>query len=85
MSEQEKKTPRPPKKESFEIDTIVADLRALRVVSLENRRRLERPPKLPSRKILATIVDRLAAVLFPNRLGSSKFTDKNIDQYVKQI
>jgi serine O-acetyltransferase len=85
MSEQEKKTPQPPKKENFEINTIVADLRALRVASLENRQRLERPPKLPSRKILATIIDRLAAVLFPNRLGSSIFIDKDIDQYVKQI
>ena len=84
MSEQEKKTPPPPKKEIFEINAIVADLRDLRVASLENRQRLERPPKLPSRKILATIIDRLAAVLFPNRLGSSKFTDNDIDQYVKQ-
>ena len=58
MSEQEKEIPQPPKKENFEINTIVADLRALRVASLENRQRLERPPKLPSRKILATIIDR---------------------------
>ena len=83
MSEQEKKISRSPKKGNFEINTIVADLRALRVASLENRQRLESPPRLPSRKILATIIDRLAAVLFPNRLGSSKLTD--IDQYVKQI
>jgi len=84
MSEQDKKTPPPPKKEIFKIDTIVADLRSLRVASLENRQRLERPPKLPSRTILATIIDRLAAVLFPNRLGYLKFTDEDIDQYVKQ-
>jgi len=84
MSEQEKKTSRLPKVKTFEIDTIIAELRTLRVASLANRQRLQRPPKLPSRKILATIVDRLAAVLFPNRLGSSEFTDKDIDQYVKQ-
>lgn len=85
MSEQKRKIPHLPKKENFEINAIVADLRTLRMASLENRQRLGRPPKLPSRKILATIIDRLAAVLFPNRLGSSKFIDKNIDQYVEQI
>ena len=85
MSEQEKNVSQKPEEENFEINTIVADLRALRVASLENRQRLDRPPKLPSSKILATIIDRLAAVLFPNRLGSSKFIDKDIDQYVKQI
>jgi len=85
MSEQEKNISQKPEEENFEINTIVADLRGLRVASLENRQRLDRPPKLPSSKILATIIDRLAAVLFPNRLGSSKFIDKDIDQYVKQI
>ena len=85
MSEQEKNVSQKLEEESFEINTIVADLRGLRVASLENRQRLDRPPKLPSSKILATIIDRLAAVLFPNRLGSSKFIDKDIDQYVKQI
>ena len=85
MSEQEKNVSQKPEEENFEINTIVADLRDLRVASLENRQRLDRPPKLPSSKILATIINRLAAVLFPNRLGSSKFIDKDIDQYVKQI
>lgn len=85
MSKQEKSAPSLLKEVNFEINAIVADLRALRVASLENRQRLERPPKLPSRKILATIIDRLAAVLFPNRLGSSKFTDEDIDQYVQRI
>ena len=85
MSEQEKNASQRLKEENFEINTIVADLRDLRLASLENRQRLDRPPKLPSRKILAPIIERLAAVLFPNRLGSSKFIDKDIDQYVKQI
>ena len=84
MSEQDKKISPAPKKEILKIDTIVADLRSLRVASLENRQRLERPPKLPSRTILTTTIDRLAAVLFPNRLGYLKFTDEDIDQYVKQ-
>jgi len=69
----------------LETDTIVANLRALRVASLENRQRLKRPPKLPSRKILANIVGGLAAVLFPNRLGSSEFADEDIDFYVQQM
>ena len=85
MSKLRKSTPSSLKKAHLEIDTIVADLRALRVASLENRQRLKRPPKLPSSKILANIIGRLAAVLFPNRLGSAEFTDKNIDHYVQQM
>ena len=84
MSKQDKEIPAAPQKEFFQIDTIVSDLRSLRVASLENRQRLERPPKLPSRTILATIIDRLSAVLFPNRLGYLKLTDEDIDLYVKQ-
>lgn len=84
MSKLRKSTPSSPKKVHLETDTIIADLRTLRVASLENRQRLKRPPKLPSRKILTNIIDGLAAVLFPNRLGSSEFKDKNIDDYVRQ-
>lgn len=84
MSKLGKSTPFSPKKVHLETDTIIADLRTLRVASLENRQRLKRPPKLPSRKILTNIIDGLAAVLFPNRLGSSEVTDKNIDDYVGQ-
>ncbi len=84
MSKLGKSTPSSPKKVHLETDTIIADLRTLRVASLENRQRLKRPPKLPSRKILTNIIDGLAAVLFPNRLGSSEVTDKNIDDYVGQ-
>lgn len=85
MSKLRKSTPSSLKKAHLEIDTIVADLRALRVASLENRQRLKRPPKLPSSKMLANIISRLAAVLFPNRLGSSEFTDEDIDHYVQQM
>jgi len=46
------------------IDDIVAELRALRVASLEYRQRRDVPPKLPSRKALATIVEGLSAALF---------------------
>jgi serine O-acetyltransferase len=71
-----------PKEAHLEIDTIVAELRALRVASLEHRQRRDRPPKLPSRKALAGIVDGLSAALFPNRLGSPELTDDGIDYYV---
>jgi serine O-acetyltransferase len=51
------------------IDGLVAQLRDLRVQSLETRNLLDKPPKLPSRKELHKILDGLGAVLFPNRLG----------------
>jgi serine O-acetyltransferase len=65
-----------------EIDTVVDELRALRVASLESRDRLDRPPKLPARKVLAEVVEGLAAALFPNRLGPPGLTDEGIDFFV---
>ena len=67
------------------IDDIVAELRALRVASLEYRQRRDVPPKLPSRKALATIVEGLSAALFPNRLGLPHLTDEGIDYYVGHL
>ena len=58
----------------FEIDSIVSELGALRVNSLEERQRKDKPPWLPSRKGLASILDGFSAVLFPNRLGLPAFT-----------
>ena len=66
----------------LEIGPIVSELRALRVASLEHRQRLNKPPKLPSRKTLATIIERLSAALFPNRLGAPGISDEGIDYYV---
>lgn len=66
----------------LEIDTVVAELRALRLKSLENRQRRDKPPKLPSRKVLIGIADGLSAVLFPNRLGLPELTDESVDYYV---
>jgi serine O-acetyltransferase len=66
----------------LEVDGIVAELRTLRVASLENRQRHDRPPKLPSRKILMGVAEGLSAALFPNRLGSSELADEGIDHYV---
>ncbi|MDN5836654.1 MAG: serine O-acetyltransferase [Nitrosospira sp.] len=65
-----------------DIDTIVAELRTLRLESLESRQRRDRPPKLPSRKVLVGITDGLRAVLFPNRLGLPELTNESVDYYV---
>lgn len=66
----------------LEVDKIVAELRMLRLASLESRQRHDRPPKLPSRKILAGVAEGLCAALFPSRLGSSELADEGIDHYV---
>lgn len=65
-----------------EITTVVSELRKLRLASLESRQRSNRPPKLPSRKSLAAVVEGLSAALFPNRLGPAGLTDEGIDFYV---
>lgn len=64
------------------IDTLVAQLRDLRVQSLETRSRRDKPPKLPSRKELQLILEGLGAVLFPNRLGLPDLNDEGIDYFV---
>jgi serine O-acetyltransferase len=66
----------------WNIDAIVSDLRDLRVKSLESRQRRDRPPKLPSRKVLVGIVEGLSAALFPNRLGLPGLGDEGLDYYV---
>ena len=57
------------------IAQIVTQLRDLRLTSLENRQRRDKPPKLPSRKVLQEIIEGLAAALFPNRLGLPDLKD----------
>lgn len=64
------------------VENTVAQLRDLRVQSLENRNRRNKPPKLPSRKELQEILDGLCAVLFPNRLGRPDLTEEGIDYFV---
>lgn len=66
----------------WNIDRIVSDLRDLRVRSLESRQRRDRPPRLPSRKVLVGIVEGLAAAMFPNRLGLPGLGDEGVDYYV---
>ncbi|MGD0961606.1 MAG: serine O-acetyltransferase EpsC [Methylomonas sp.] len=64
------------------IDALVAELRDLRLQSLESRQRRDHPPKLPSSKVLSHIVDNLSAVLFPNRLGLPDINDEGVDYFV---
>jgi len=64
------------------ISQIVLQLRELRLTSLESRKRRDKPPKLPSRKVLQGVVDGLAAALFPNRLGLPDLKDEGIDYFV---
>lgn len=66
----------------LDVDSIVAELRALRLASLESRNRHDRPPRLPSRRILADVAEGLSAAMFPNRLGSSELADEGVDHYV---
>jgi serine O-acetyltransferase len=66
----------------FGVDDVVAELGALRVESLQTRQRIGRPPKLPARKALADVVEKLAAALFPNRLGAPDLTDEGLDHFV---
>jgi serine O-acetyltransferase len=65
-----------------DIDAVVAELRLLRIASLEIRQRRDRPPKLPVRKVLSEVVEGLSAALFPNRLGPPGLTDAGIDYFV---
>jgi serine O-acetyltransferase len=64
------------------VEKLVTELRQLRLRSLENRHREHYPPKLPSKKVLNGILDNLAAVMFPNRLGLPDLTDEGIDYFV---
>jgi serine O-acetyltransferase len=67
---------------AWDIDAVVAELRSLRDASLAARHRLGRPTRLPSRQVLAGVVEGLIAALFPNRLGSREVTDEAVDYFV---
>jgi serine O-acetyltransferase len=64
------------------ISQVVMQLRDLRLTSLENRKRRDKPPKLPSRKSLQTVIEGLAAALFPNRLGLPDLKEEGVDYFV---
>lgn len=64
------------------VEQCVGKLRQLRLESLESRKRLEHPPRLPSRKILTGIVDQLGAALYPHRLGKHDLSAEAVDYFV---
>jgi serine O-acetyltransferase len=66
----------------LDIAPVIAELRALRVRSLESRKREIHPPKLPSRVVLREVMEGLATVLYPNRLGAGDLNDEGIDYFV---
>jgi serine O-acetyltransferase len=70
------------KNSDWDVENLVVELRKLRLRSLESRHRENFPPKLPSRKTLTYIIENLAAVMFPNRLGLPELTDEGIDYFV---
>ncbi|MGC3967557.1 MAG: serine acetyltransferase [Pirellulales bacterium] len=74
--------PNPIGRADWGIDDIVRQLRTLRDASLAERRAGRTPIKLPSRRVLADIVDGLAAAMFPNRLGRREQTNESIDYFV---
>jgi len=71
--------------ERLDLTDLVTRLRDLRTRALEERQRAHRPPRLPSRRTLATVIERLAAALFPYRLGLPDITDDGIDAYVGHL
>jgi serine O-acetyltransferase len=67
------------------IGPIIEALHDIREQSLAQRQRENQAPKLPSRSELKEIIEGLATVLFPNRLGTGDLTDESIDYYVGQL
>jgi serine O-acetyltransferase len=61
---------------------IVQELRTVRRESLEQRQRRNKPPKLPSRRILQSVIENLSAALFPNRLGLPDLKEEGLDYFV---
>lgn len=69
----------------LQINDIVAELRDVRIAALIHRQGHLRPPRLPSRKVLAGIIEGLRTALFPNRLGPSDLAVEGVDHYVGHI
>jgi serine O-acetyltransferase len=67
---------------SWDIDSVVGELRQIRERSLAARNRRNRPARMPSRTTLAEIVAGISAGLFPNRLGATDRVVTGVDYYV---
>lgn len=68
--------------DNWGVDKLVSQLRNLRLQSLATRRRLDKPPKLPSGKAIIGILESLTSALYPNRLGLPDLNDEGIDYFV---
>jgi serine O-acetyltransferase len=66
----------------WNIDSIVAELRAIRNDSIAARQRIGKPVKLPSRAALVGIVEGLSAAMFPNRLSAHVLVGDSVDYFV---
>ncbi len=65
----------------WDLDEVVSALRVSREAT-HNIRHQRRIRELPSREALSTIVNGLAAVLFPTHYGRPNLTDESIDYFV---
>jgi serine O-acetyltransferase len=68
----------------WELADLVAELRRSREVTHSIRHK-GRVRELPSRDVLATIVDALASALFPTHYGKRDLTDESVDYYVGNL
>ena len=68
----------------WELATLVAELRRSREVTHSIRHK-GRVRELPSRDVLATIVDALSSALFPTHYGKRDLTDESVDYYVGNL
>jgi serine O-acetyltransferase len=71
--------------DSLAISSIIDQLQRIRALSLQQRGREGRPPRLPARRILGGVVERLSAALFPHRLGNPEVSDQGINSYVGHL
>jgi len=67
-----------------ELDRIVAQLRISRE-DTHNIRRGGRIRKMPSRAVLATVVEQLVMALFPTHYGSLDLAEDGVDKYVAGV
>lgn len=67
---------------SWNVAPLVERLRLLREASLTARRRTPGPPKLPSRRVVADVLERCGAALFPHRLGGRELAADGVDFFV---
>ena len=66
----------------WDLHRIVAELRASRGRSHDERRRNGVIIEMPSRKALREIIDGLFAALFPTHFGLADFTEEGVDYFV---